>query len=441
MKTRNRTKLLGLAVALLLLATRSSTVAAPATAGGGEAAGIRLAGTVTSQITYQGRLEDAQGNPLNGPVHLLFRLWNAESEGQQVGADMAKFGTPVTNGLFTVQLAVPHDAFNGQGLWLEINVAGQKMTPRQPLLPVPYALSLRPGATISSPGPDTLHVGNEAGGHAIEAWSRNNVAVVATNGSTEGPPPSGMRGVHATAEGVAVYAQGGHTGVYAAGTNFGVKAESSGGDGVTGESTAPAKAGVYGHNTNGVGVRGRSEKSDGVVGWTGSADGSGVFGHSDAGVGVSGLSQGSHGVLGVTQSTLPGSAGVRARNDGGGPAISSQGDLYVTGALRGDIGPAGGGPFPRPAWDSGWQSMSQGQKSVLTHGLGGDPDAYVVDVQFRQPSGIHHTFYGGNSFFKGDDFCDRGGYWDNLTDQSIQVRRFSYDLGMMEVRVRIWVVE
>jgi hypothetical protein len=339
MELKKAVRLVGLAALLPLLVAGSSTMAGPGTGGDGGTAKIQLAGTVTSQISYQGRLADAHGNPMNGTVNMVFQLWNAASGGQLMGAgDIVKNNVGVTNGLFTVQLDVPHDAFNGQGLWLQIRVNGQTLSPRQALLPVPYALSLRPGAIITSPGPDTLHVGNEAGGWAVEAWSRNNIALLGTNGPGGGSPPSGMHGVHGIGAGIGVYGQGGHTGVYGNGTSFGVKGDSSGGDGVTGETTAANKAGVYGHNRDGAAIRGRSENSDAIVGWTGAASKSGISGLSDAGVGVTGRSSGNDGVVGVTSSTLPGNAGVRARNEGSGPAIFSEGDLYVTGALRGNVG-------------------------------------------------------------------------------------------------------
>ena len=38
--------------------------------------------------------------------------------------------------------------FTGQALWLSIDVNGQTLSPRQEILPAPYALSLRPGADI-----------------------------------------------------------------------------------------------------------------------------------------------------------------------------------------------------------------------------------------------------------------------------------------------------
>jgi len=107
-----------------------------------------LAGTVASRISYQGRLTDAAGNPLNGNYNLVFQLWNDATAGSQVGSDIVRNNVPVESGLFTVELDVPQEAFNGQALWLRVQVNGQWLSPRQELLPVPYALSLKPGATV-----------------------------------------------------------------------------------------------------------------------------------------------------------------------------------------------------------------------------------------------------------------------------------------------------
>ena len=44
--------------------------------------------------------------------------------------------------------AVGHEDFNGQALWLKVTIAGVDIG-CFPLMPAPYALSLRPGAQIS----------------------------------------------------------------------------------------------------------------------------------------------------------------------------------------------------------------------------------------------------------------------------------------------------
>jgi len=104
-----------------------------------------------------------------------------------------------------------------------------------------------------------------------------------------------------------------------------------------------------------------------------------------------------------------------------------EGDLTVSGAYKGDIGPNNGAPFPRPAYDSGWVPLELGGVKLLTHNIGGNVDNYVVDLLFKDTDdvfGINHIAYGGRPFGGGWQ-C---GEWHNLTSSTIII-----------ARVRIWV--
>ena len=110
---------------------------------------------VTGDIPIQGRLTDADGNPVpDGVYEITFRLYDAEVDGNLLCVDTV-FPT-VTDGLFTALFSnCTADDINGQGLWLEIQADGDDpMTPRQQIAPVPYAWSLRPGAVIEGDVPD-----------------------------------------------------------------------------------------------------------------------------------------------------------------------------------------------------------------------------------------------------------------------------------------------
>ncbi len=113
---------------------------------------LAIASNVASKISYQGRLTDPDGNPLNGAYDMIFQLRDAETGGNMVGSAINKTGVTVEDGLFEVELSVNPDNFSGRGLWLEITVGGETLTPAQQILPAPYALSLRPGAIISDTG-------------------------------------------------------------------------------------------------------------------------------------------------------------------------------------------------------------------------------------------------------------------------------------------------
>jgi hypothetical protein len=118
------------------------------------------------------------------------------------------------------------------------------------------------------------------------------------------------------------------------------------------------------------------------------------------------------------------------------------GDLEVTGAYKGNITSSSstdGAPFPRPAYDSGFQTINQGQNLTLTHSIGGDSTDYVVDMQFwSSTKSIHATAYG---MYVTSGGSGTGAWWDQLTSSSIRVRRDTDDNIVEKVRVRIWVVK
>jgi hypothetical protein len=246
MKTRN----ILLILATLLLALALSMVALAEPPAPGTASDITLAGIVASKISYQGRLTDASGNPLTGTYNLVFQLWDAVTGGNQVGSDIVKNNVSVNNGLFTVDLDVPQSAFNGQALWLRIQVGGQWLTPRQELLPVPYALGLRPGAWIqgNSTSAAVVTVTNQALGTALYAQGFTGIQGV-----------GGMTGV--SGQGDVGVAGAGMNGVSGSGSLVGVYGTSAGGYGVRGSTSGPMTAtvaGVYGSGDNAIGVMGTS---------------------------------------------------------------------------------------------------------------------------------------------------------------------------------------
>ncbi|RLC79774.1 MAG: hypothetical protein DRI61_07165, partial [Chloroflexi bacterium] len=104
---------------------------------------------VSTTISYQGRLLDSGGNPVDGTRVMTFSLYAQASGGTPLWSRSED--VTINDGMFNVYLDVDPDLFDGRALWLGVQVEGdaQEMQPRQPLLPVPYALSLRPGAVIS----------------------------------------------------------------------------------------------------------------------------------------------------------------------------------------------------------------------------------------------------------------------------------------------------
>jgi hypothetical protein len=94
------------------------------------------------------------------------------------------------------------------------------------------------------------------------------------------------------------------------------------------------------------------------------------------------------------------------------------------------------GLLPPPAWNSGWQSLSVGATIVLTHGLGGNPDDYLVDLLFKDVNDGYERNI--NSY--GMRWFTHGAFYSNLNSTTITVTRGAEDVYADFIRVRIWIV-
>jgi len=120
------------------------------------------------EMTYQGRLTDASGNPLNGSYTFIFRFYHEATGGTHIYEETEEL--TVTEGLFDTVVGpsavaaglAPEDLT--EPLWLEVTVGNGVVTetlePRQRLYGAPYAFTLMPGAYISSTM-DSLVVGSQ----------------------------------------------------------------------------------------------------------------------------------------------------------------------------------------------------------------------------------------------------------------------------------------
>ena len=107
-----------------------------------------LAAKLSAQGTafmYQGRLND-NGSAATGAYDLRFALYDAATNGNAISFPQTNSATGVTGGLFTATLDFG-PVFSGTNYWLSIGVRTNGNTnaftllwPRQPLLPVPYAI-------------------------------------------------------------------------------------------------------------------------------------------------------------------------------------------------------------------------------------------------------------------------------------------------------------
>ncbi len=122
----------------------------------------------TTAFTYQGQLRDG-GTNANGTYSMMFKLYNAVTDGNQIGSAITNSPT-LANGLFSVNLDFGAGAFDGNARWLDITVTNggttQILSPRVQVLPAPYSLyasyAYTSGSTSGSvtTGPWTIHSGN-----------------------------------------------------------------------------------------------------------------------------------------------------------------------------------------------------------------------------------------------------------------------------------------
>ncbi len=108
-----------------------------------------------TEFTYQGQLNES-GVLADGDYDFVFRLYDADTGGMQIGSDFPVDDWPVSDGLFTVQVDFGDSAFNSEARWLEVavrpwdsNDPHTVLSPRQPVTAAPVALYALdgPGAT------------------------------------------------------------------------------------------------------------------------------------------------------------------------------------------------------------------------------------------------------------------------------------------------------
>lgn len=94
------------------------------------------------------------------------------------------------------------------------------------------------------------------------------------------------------------------------------------------------------------------------------------------------------------------------------------------------------GYMSKPAYDSGWQNISQGQYKIFNHFLNTtDVLVYMMGkINVSASPYIHQVDYGGelNVVYYG------GAWWQDLTESTITVHRRPNDPNWCQVRVMIW---
>ena len=123
---------------------------------------------IGTAFTYQGQLND-DGVPAHGSYDLEFTLYDEGSGGSAVAGPLTNSLVALSSGRFTVTLDFGEGAFSGDVRWLEIGVRSEgggeftRLSPRQPLLPSPYAcFASNAGVASRSGSADTADTADTA---------------------------------------------------------------------------------------------------------------------------------------------------------------------------------------------------------------------------------------------------------------------------------------
>jgi hypothetical protein len=112
------------------------------------------AGTIIRpSFSHQGRLEDQSGNTVpDGSYDFVYRLFHLSSGGSSVyeKAQTVEVKDGYFNNILYFGTEISPDVFTRQ-VYLEVEINGEILTPRQQLQGSPFAFSLVPGATVYGP--------------------------------------------------------------------------------------------------------------------------------------------------------------------------------------------------------------------------------------------------------------------------------------------------
>lgn len=276
-----------------------------------------FASPLGTEITYQGRLNDG-GAPANGDYDFVFQLFDAETNGNQVGDLVLIEDWPVVDGLFTIPVDFGASAFGGEQRWIDIMVrpgaggAHTPLTPRQPITAAPvaqYALSAPGGAGHWAASGDDIYninagavgIGTSSPAYPLDASSDGsrviNGLATAASGITEGiygqadsPQGTGVHGFGMAGTGLAVGVRGQTNSVDGRAMWGQANATSGNNYGGLFSSNSISGTGVLGINNAATGI------TYGVTGQCSSEDGIAVMGRAQASSGVN------RGIYGLTNS-------------------------------------------------------------------------------------------------------------------------------------------
>lgn len=126
-------------------------------------------GAIPQMINFQGRLTDDEGQPITGTRNFEFSIYNdptSELVADRLWGPETQDSVPIAGGIFSVQLGsfvpIGQNVFDSPNCWLEIEVQGSKLTPRQQIIAHAYSYiteksyTLTEGANVNNVSISTL---------------------------------------------------------------------------------------------------------------------------------------------------------------------------------------------------------------------------------------------------------------------------------------------
>jgi len=99
-------------------------------------------GAIPQKINFQGKLTDDSGVPIDGSRNFIFTIHDDPTADNTLWTETQN-GVTVSEGVFSVQLGtntpITLDTFDGMNCWLEIEVGGETLSPRQQLIAGAYS--------------------------------------------------------------------------------------------------------------------------------------------------------------------------------------------------------------------------------------------------------------------------------------------------------------
>lgn len=256
-------------------------------------AGVVLGNT----FTYQGELSDG-GGLVTDTLPMTFRLFDLPGGGTQFGGDIVLGAVQVVDGRFTVHLDFGEQFTTTAARFLEIEVDGVLLSPRQQITAAPVSLFSLNTRGINVDSQLDVGIGTTSTIYEFQVFTDDRARAIYGNnfdnsagakygvyGRATAPDGFGVYGVHdaSTGTNAGVYGETDSTSANAVGVHGVVNTTSAG------SFSAAVRGENQGTGLTGIGVYGSHDGQGwGVYGESGNGLGRGVFGHSNGTGGVGG---------------------------------------------------------------------------------------------------------------------------------------------------------